>query len=278
MNRPRSILAMGVIALVVTWGAGAGGAEKKPPHAAPKETPCEACHTPGGWAPAKFAHERTRFELNGKHAAVTCGDCHGSDYERAIPTSCAGCHVDPHAQEFGLMCRSCHSEDGFTAPNFLVDSHRRTNFPLTGRHASVPCDECHVEKRERTFTRAALDCASCHARDAVRASATTVDHSRPPFAGGSCRGCHEPVSFQPARLLPHEACFPIERGVHSRVACNECHGGLRGARLSGSCAGVPVRCAECHVHRAEVEEKHHKDVDGYEHKSEKCAECHRAGI
>lgn len=247
------------------------------PHAAPKETRCEACHTPKAWFPARFAHERTDFPLLGRHNGVACGDCHGSDYERPIPTSCAGCHEDPHAQEFGLMCRSCHSEDSFAAPNFLVDSHRRTSFPLTGRHAVLPCDECHVEKRERTFTRAALDCAACHARDAARASLVTVDHTQPPFAGGSCRGCHEPVSFTPARLAPHDACFPISRGVHAPVSCSECHAGLRGARLSGSCSGVPVRCAECHEHRAEVEDRHHDDVDGYEHKSAKCAACHRTG-
>ncbi len=236
---------------------------------------CDACHAPKGWSPARFAHDRTPFPLVGKHRGVGCVDCHGGDTSRPIPTSCAGCHQDPHAQEFGLMCRSCHTEDGFNAPNFTVDAHRRTNFPLVGRHAALPCEECHIEKRERTFSRAALACVACHAKDAARASLVTVDHARAPFTA-DCRTCHQPVAFTPAAFLQHEACFPILRGVHAPVSCNECHSGLRGAASTGSCAGVPVRCAECHAHNADIEAKNHKDVQGYEHKSEKCAQCHRS--
>ncbi len=171
------------------------------------------------------------------------------------------------------MCRSCHTEESFHAPNFTVDAHRRTNFPLTGRHAAIPCEECHVEKRERTFTRAAVSCVSCHRKDAARASATTVDHNRAPFSA-DCRACHQPVSFTPVSFPQHDACFPITRGVHAPVSCRECHGDQRGASFTGTCTNAPVRCAECHVHNADVEARHHRNVAGYEHKSGKCAGCH----
>ena len=36
-----------------------------------------------------------------------------------------------------------------------------------------------------------------------------------------------------------------------------------------------VRCAECHVHAADVEARNHQGVAGYEHESDKCASCHR---
>lgn len=245
------------------------------PPSSPAPGRCDGCHAATGWSPAKFAHERTGFELTGRHTAARCADCHGNDTSRPVPTSCAGCHVDVHAQEFGLMCGSCHTTAGFTAPGFLVDSHRRSNFPLTGRHAALPCDECHVEKRARTFARAPVDCAGCHAKDALAASLVTVDHARPPFSGGSCRTCHVPATFSPAGFPQHDACFPITRGVHAPVRCIDCHTGLPGARAEGKCAGVPVRCAECHAHRVEVEEARHQNVIGFEHKSEKCAGCHR---
>lgn len=236
---------------------------------------CDACHAATGWAPAAFAHERTGFELTGKHGVTRCAECHGNDTKRPVPTSCAGCHVDAHAQEFGLMCGSCHTTESFTAPGFLVDAHRRSNFPLVGRHAGLPCDECHVEKRQRTFARAPVDCAGCHAKDAIAASLVTVDHARAPFAGASCRACHAPATFAPASFPQHEACFPISRGIHAPVRCAECHTGLAGASADGDCAGIPVRCAECHAHRAEIEDARHTDVVGYAHKSEKCAGCHR---
>ena len=48
-----------------------------------------------------------------------------------------------------------------------------------------------------------------------------------------------------------------------------------GAELTGACAGVAVRCAECHTHNAAIEARHHKNVACYAFKSEKCAGCHR---
>ena len=235
---------------------------------------CDACHTPGGWKPAKFAHERTGFPLAGRHRNVDCASCHRRAWTEPVPQSCAGCHVDPHAQEFGLLCRSCHSEDGWQ-PLFLVDAHRRTQFPLSGRHATLPCEECHVEKRERTFTRTALACSTCHARDAARATATTLDHRS---LSSSCQGCHVPTSFSPARLAEHEPCFPLAGTVHAPVRCTECHAAraVVGARLTGSCRGIAVRCAECHAHSKGKSDREHRGVVGYAHASEKCAGCHQA--
>ena len=242
------------------------------PATAGPETHCDGCHQATGWAPARFQHELTGFELTGKHRTARCGSCHGSDPTKVVPMTCAGCHVDVHAQEFGLSCASCHSTDGFTAPGFSVDAHRRTNFPLSGRHAGLPCDECHIEKRDRTFSRARVDCGACHQSDARAASLTTSDHQRPPFSSGSCRACHVAATFLPAQFPQHDTCFPITTGAHAGVRCGECHTNLQGTRLTGACSGVPVRCAECHDQA--TEDGHHQAVPGYEFKSEKCATCH----
>lgn len=242
---------------------------------APARARCDACHTPAGFAPARFDHGRTGFPLRGRHDGVGCGSCHGADYQRPVPQSCAGCHQDPHAQEFGLMCASCHSEEGFNAPRFSVDAHRRTAFPLTGRHGGLPCEECHVGKRDRDFSRAAADCISCHRADAQGAAATTVSHQGAPFVA-SCQRCHSPVAFTPARLAEHDACFPIERGSHRGVSCAECHRALAGTVFSGTCAPVPVQCTECHTHSESAEAENHREVAGYAYVSARCASCHRA--
>ncbi|MCC7073893.1 MAG: hypothetical protein IT383_21475 [Deltaproteobacteria bacterium] len=236
---------------------------------------CDACHTPAGFAPAAFDHARTGFPLRGRHRGVACDACHGSDYARPVAQSCGGCHQDPHAQEFGLQCASCHTENGFNAPLFAVDAHRRTRFPLAGRHGALPCQECHVERRDRGFARATTDCNACHAGDALRATALTVNHQRAPFTD-SCRRCHEPVAFAPARLPEHDACFPVNRGAHAGVRCTECHVSLSGAVFTGTCATRDVRCTECHVHTPEAEAENHLEVRGYVYLSARCASCHRA--
>jgi hypothetical protein len=234
---------------------------------------CASCHGTATWAGADFAHERTSYPLTGQHAGVRCASCHGADTQRPQPTNCAGCHTDPHQQQFGLQCESCHSTSSFAAPRFAVDAHRASNFPLTGRHAVLPCDECHVEKRDRTYSRAAVDCASCHLADAAAASLRTVNHSVRPFAGGSCRGCHVPTRFSPAQFAAHDVCFPITSGSHARVRCAECHAGLAGSRFSGNCNAVPFFCTQCHA--AGSEEPRHAKVPGFEFKDAKCYACHR---
>lgn len=250
-----------VVAASTTPGAPATG-----------QTRCDVCHSPTGWAPAKFNHEQTGYTLTGKHLRVRCGTCHGSDPAKPIPMTCAGCHVDVHQQQFGQMCNSCHSTDTFVAPGFAVDAHRLTNFPLTGRHGLMPCDECHTEKRDRTFSRTPVDCGACHRGDALAASVVTSDHLRPPFSTGSCRDCHVASTFYPATFPQHDACFPITRGAHAGVQCVQCHTNLAGTQANGSCSGVPVRCAECH--QKDVEDARHQAVPGYDFQSEKCAVCH----
>lgn len=171
------------------------------------------------------------------------------------------------------MCRSCHSEASWQ-PLFLVDAHRRAQFPLSGRHATLPCEECHVEKRDRTFTRTALGCVDCHRGDVARASSTTIDHRA---LGTTCQSCHVPTAFVPARLPPHEACFPLAGTIHAPVRCAECHvsRALVGARLTGACRSL-VRCADCHEHAKDRTDRQHRGVVGYAHASDKCAACHRA--
>jgi predicted CXXCH cytochrome family protein len=58
---------------------------------------CSACHGTSSWASLVFSHDRTRFPLNGKHAAVACVSCHkpsasGAARFAGTPTRCTDCH------------------------------------------------------------------------------------------------------------------------------------------------------------------------------------------
>lgn len=40
------------------------------------ETDCVRCHVTSSWFPEKFDHNTTAFRLEGRHAEISCGDCH----------------------------------------------------------------------------------------------------------------------------------------------------------------------------------------------------------
>ncbi|HWE26326.1 MAG TPA: cytochrome C, partial [Myxococcales bacterium] len=155
------------------------------------DTRCSACHSTGDWKSVTFDHDRTGFPLRGRHSSTTCSSCHvSSDLNETIPTTCSGCHKDVHRGEFGTRCASCHDEESWKS-RFNADAHRRTNFPLNGRHALIPCEECHLNQRDREFTRATVDCLTCHAQDYLRAATISIDHVAAGF-GTTCQNCHNP--------------------------------------------------------------------------------------
>jgi hypothetical protein len=73
---------------------------------------CAACHSPNGWQLWEFDHDRqTRFALTGRHASLSCGDCHrGATGQMKLPSECAACHRDDdiHLGQFGTQCQRCH--------------------------------------------------------------------------------------------------------------------------------------------------------------------------
>ncbi len=71
---------------------------------------CSDCHDPRAWQHLHFEHARTRFLLDGKHAAVACAACHririaggvNNEWEfRGRPIQCAGCHTGRTQQSGG---------------------------------------------------------------------------------------------------------------------------------------------------------------------------------
>jgi hypothetical protein len=236
-----------------------------------KDTRCSACHTTASWTRVAFDHTRTGFLLEGRHLEVSCSGCHaGADFKAAVPTSCAGCHRDAHASEFGTRCASCHDERSWQS-RFNADAHRRTNFPLTGRHAFLPCEECHVDQRDRGFTRATVQCFTCHQADYARTAATTIDHAAAGFST-NCRDCHNAWNFRGAVFKQHAACFQLAPGPHAGIACLDCHTSLRGATITGACSSGTAACTRCHT--CPSVQDVHRQVSGFQCKDRKCYECH----
>jgi hypothetical protein len=261
-----------MIGLLLLLAVAQGGSPRSAAAHAGAETRCEYCHSTSGWSPMTFDHSRTGFPLEGGHLMAGCHSCHKSDDFRApVPASCAACHKDVHTGEFGTRCGSCHDARDWTS-RFGPEAHRRTAFPLTGRHAAIPCEECHLNQRDRRFTRAALDCVACHLSDYARTAGGALDHARAGF-GTDCKSCHFPSRFKGARFQAHESCFQISRGPHAGIGCLDCHSALTSFAASGTCSTNTADCIRCHACSRVTPQ--HSNVVGFQCKNLKCYECHR---
>jgi len=134
---------------------------------------CASCHTTQTWNQVLFDHKKTGFALDGRHALLSCSQCHtnkkGASRYRGTPTSCASCHTEPHFRQFAVKgkttCEKCHTPRSW---RILIFNHEtQSSFHLTGAHARVPCGACHrSEKRPQgsfvRFKPLPKTCESCH--------------------------------------------------------------------------------------------------------------------
>ncbi len=246
-------------------------AESIASHAGMFGADCAACHTPAGWSPATldtatFDHKSTGFELT-SHATdydgtpFTCRTCHTGmvnfteqgaftfDQQRCVEchTQADAAFMTQHTQEFGLDCLSCHDGSGnmknFDHANFFV---------LDGQHATLTCEQCHVQKK---FKGTSKECVSCHAEPQVHLG----------IFGADCAACHTTSAWTPARLTQHA--FPLDHGEQGEVACATCHPSTYPA----------YTCYGCHEHvEAEIVREHaEENIRG--EKLNDCMACHANG-
>lgn len=249
----------------------------------PDRGACNACHSVDGWKPSTFgltAHAASRLPLDGTHAAVPCGACHGPERPglRPLPTTvasgtarvvvrppeieCAQCHTDPHVwqKKWAAVptCTACHSTRVFRPTSMNAADHASTGYALEGSHRAVSCVGCH-EAVSRPRSRSTLIAATPRlAPLSLGASASTCVgcHSDPhggqfqKLGGGACDRCHTMTAFAPASRFDHtrDARFPLS-GAHARASCVACHRQPTGAKPGAplTYAGLSARCESCHT-------------------------------
>lgn len=264
----------GAILSALLLGAGAQGAPDLRPrlpasHAG--ETQCVACHTTDSWSDVSFAHDRTGFPLQGVHRKTGCKQCHLAGFARPVSHLCTACHRDPHRGELGSQCQGCHDALSWKS-RFDADAHRRTGFPLGGRHAFLACQECHGDALDRGRARPVSTCYDCHQAAYARTALTSIDHATSGF-GTDCKQCHSPWRFTGAFFPAHERCFAIASGPHAGIRCLACHTSLGSVVASGACATNTAACTRCHSCGDMA--TRHAAVLGYQCVDRKCYECHR---
>jgi hypothetical protein len=207
---------------------------------------CQQCHTVKGWRVAvqQTREHANRFPLIGAHAATACESCHKSAAAgvfTGLSTDCAACHVadynkaanPPHrSARIPLQCDQCHSMDTWQGAKF--DHEAITGFGLTGGHARLNCNACHVSGQ---FAGTATQCVACHSKDFN--AAQNPNHVQAGFPR-DCSVCHNSAQWKGA-VFDHAARtkFPLA-GSHTQVQCNACH-------VAGRFAGTPQACEGCHL-------------------------------
>jgi hypothetical protein len=207
---------------------------------------CQDCHDGLETIGKNFDHAKVTFPIGGKHAKVTCSNCHMGQHSlgdlQATSQVCSDCHLkdDAHSGSLGLNCATCHNVEGWKPAVF---DHNVTNFKLDGEHREVACESCH---QNGDFLSTPKDCVGCHAPD---------DEHEGRF-GTTCEDCHTIEGWKPAKFDHNLASYKLD-GEHLSVACESCH-------LNGEYKGTPADCFTCHA-KADV----HKGSLGTN-----CSECH----
>ncbi len=201
---------------------------------------CENCHTINSWRPATFAnHNQTVFPLTGAHVLTDCAQCHVGGLFTGTATLCAGCHQSDYdgatnpqhdATAFGTNCEQCHITDAWRPATFA--NHNLTAFPLTGRHVSTDCAECHVGGQ---YTGTPTDCWSCH--EEQYNGTTDPNHITSNFPQ-NCAVCHSTENWTEATFDHNLTAFPLT-GRHVETNCLDCH-------IGGQYSGTPSDCWSCH--------------------------------
>ncbi len=245
---------------------------------------CGNCHNPGDWHDSSFDHARdTDFELLGRHAELSCNDCHSeTPFEDVMDMACVSCHLedDDHGGHNGDQCDTCHNNDAWSEPGF--DHNQDTDYEILGAHAEVACNDCHVEPIfEVTLT---TGCESCHIDDDVHEGTL----------GTLCESCHTEVTWQDPIFFDHDLTrFPL-LGAHRGNECEDCHETQAFANAESDCTSChidddphrgnfPQRCGSCHNPVGwELWIFDHKEQTAFPlqgaHTTVACSDCHRSSL
>jgi hypothetical protein len=196
---------------------------------------CSDCHTERDWknTAGRFNHDSTRFQLRNAHAdaKLKCSNCH-KDLKsyRSTPLDCYSCHKkdDKHEGQQGRNCEQCHSDRSWKVDKF---DHNLSRFPLTGRHITVVCKDCH---KNTLFKETPRDCYACHTKD---------DKHKLKF-GERCEVCHNTRAWSTWEFDHDKRTKYRLEGAHKKAKCESCH--KQEAPKGKDAAQIGTSCIACH--------------------------------
>lgn len=265
---------------------------------------CEQCHTVRGWQVSvqQVQQHFNRFPLLGTHATLECDSCHKSaavGQFQGLSTQCYSCHAQDyqgttgpnHAPAgFSTTCNECHNFDTWFGVNF--NHLQYTGFALTGMHATLQCNQCHINNK---FKGTPADCVGCHLPDYQKT--TNPNHVAFAFPQ-TCQTCHSTSGWSPANFSHNTVGFALT-GAHATLQCIQCHTNNNYKLTSGACstchmkdyngttnpnhvqATFPTTCDSCHSTVSWAGASFNHNSTGFPltgaHTSLQCSQCHANG-
>ena len=190
-------------------------------------TACAGCHKTAGVKPSK-----------------TCVDCHQANYDAT---------TTPNHKTDGISttCEACHTPVAWKPATLNHDQF----FPLTGKHATVQCSDCH----KTAGVKPPKTCVGCHQ---ANYDATTNPNHVSAGMPTTCESCHTTTGWSPA-TFDHSK-YWLLTGKHATTTCSACHKtpGVKLATVCSSChqanydattnpnhagVGLPTTCETCHT-------------------------------
>ncbi|HYA50654.1 MAG TPA: hypothetical protein VEG33_05745, partial [Streptosporangiaceae bacterium] len=168
----------------------------------------------------RFDHNASRFPLTGAHKIAACQQCHADGIYAGKSINCVSCHQQDYnattnpghqAAGFPTDCSVCHTTTAWTGALF---DHNATQFPLTGAHLTVPCQQCHGDG---VYVGKSTACVSCHLQDY---NATTNPAHQAAGFPTDCATCHNTTGWAGA-TFNHTWFNPNHQGAGG--VCTECH-------------------------------------------------------
>jgi hypothetical protein len=224
---------------------------------------CRQCHLPvsSSWNKANYQHPAA-FLLHGAHSRIDCNSCHSAGYNN-ISVECSNCHIDvynssinPAHATFGFptTCAICHDDVSWNDARF--DHLQASNFALAGAHATIRCDQCHVNNQIHGLPQ---DCFGCHQADFQRV--TDPGHTAGNFPH-DCTLCHSENSWSPATFDHNQSGFPLT-GAHASLQCGACH--------ANGYQNTPADCFSCHQNDFNGASDPNHAANNFNHD---CTQCH----
>jgi len=268
-------------------------AQKKGFHGKRKgQEECHICHTEHKGRQANIApfnmktfdHTKTDFLLLGGHTGkkVQCRSCHKPEKKyRKAPSQCYACHRkdDVHKGKLGTGCANCHTEKHWKDLKF---DHRKTRFPLRGKHQKVKCEDCHQKQRFKNTPRT---CYACHKKD---------DYHRG-VLGKKCLECHAEQNWKVSTFDHARDTKFVLKGKHRTAKCEGCHKvPVAKVKTKSTCFACHrkadthkgrfgKKCATCHNEKSWTVNlfDHTRDTKyplRWKHRKVKCVSCHKGNL
>jgi len=253
---------------------------------------CSSCHPITTWADGKFDHSTTGFTLTGIHVSPTptpCSACHVNGNYGLTSADCMGCHqpawqstttlggnVPNHVTSgfpsTAAACSSCHPITTWADGKF---DHSTTGFPLTNKHITVQCSQCHINGNY-SLNITPTDCGNsgCHLTTWQQTNNPVHSTAGPAFAAVNCSTCHTTAGWDAASFDHSVTGFTLV-GTHispTPTPCAACHINNNYSLNSADCYGCHITAWNSTTTIGGAVPNH--IAAGFPNTAAMCASCH----